>query len=148
MGIIPIILMATPDCPDDKQPPFTRTILITFYGTGAGNATRQDFARSYGGCCDVNASGEKVLQYFESFGINMTIPRQDPFKHHFLEEYQFESYVVEHPTSRALTSSFFEYGEYLNAPVHRSFWDLWLHADVNGPRGLLKRGVYQYGFLR
>lgn len=149
MGILPVILAGNPHCPDDEEPPFTRLMLMTFDGVGAANGTNQEFARSYGQCRDVNANAEKAFQFFESFGIDMTIPRRDPFRHLSLDQYQFRAYFVDHPSSRALMGTFYEFGEYLNAPIHRSFWRMLLFTDVNGPRGLIKSGSFLYfGLLR
>lgn len=124
-------------------------MLITFDGVSAEHGDYESFARVYGSCGNVTQYAQKALDFFESFGINTTAARQDPFKFMNFGDYDFSARFIVHPTSRALMGTFYEYGEYLDAPVYRTFWRYRIYADLNGPRGPLKTGTeLYYGVLR
>lgn len=111
------------------------------------NLTRSDFLVAYGKCDPVQHA-LKMVEYYESYGLDLDDVRADPFLYHSGEQYELRL-LVNSSHYRVVMASIFDFTSYENRPLHSAWWSLRVKVDVNGPKGLiLQESLLWFGVWR
>lgn len=125
-----LALAASEDCEDkNKMPDFNRVITYTYDGPGSPIGTEEDFERVLGSCAEVEDFSNDIFNFFSSFGFDTSDPSLRRKRMFTSPSFNISHRFTEHPSSRAILGSFYEFGEYLDSIVYTASATLVTNID-------------------
>lgn len=141
--------VTTQECEKDN-PNTPRLFMTMFQGPIASMANKSGFIESLGDCYGVDTLVERMLAYFEPYGLDLDPIKMDPFQ--LYEDSNFRFLPSNHNSGspyRVLRDVFYEYAIVTDFPVDYANWVLIAKRTVVGPRGTFMPGDWAtFGLIR
>lgn len=98
----------------------------------------------------VDALAQKMFDYFQPYGFDMTPVKRDPFAHHEDSRFSLTPYSFNGDGSyRVVSETFFDFSKYRNTPMQHAAWVLGAKIRMDGPKGTFQPGDWAtFGMFR
>lgn len=140
----------TEGCDEDGKKSFIfyRSLVFTGDGPAILNATRGQFANEWGSCFDLDKFGQKMVNFYDSYGLKVDGIRKDPYKYYSTEIYNLLPLIYDNDY-RLMMTSLFDFSKFTNSRVHIAAWELRFKKSFKNDKYDIPAGSYIfYGAYR
>lgn len=118
---------------------------MTYDGPPAIMANQVLVAKELGSCSNLTDAVEKMIMKFQTYGLDFSFVRQDPFAQHNSSLFDVQ-FLVRSPANpnRVISMTLFDYSKYTNTPLYFTYWLITAKRDIEGKKISLSKGQFLF----